>query len=106
MRPPGLSLQGADVVILMEPQPRPGTEWQAVSRSHRAGQTLPVVLYRLIAASSLDERIVQLSNVRAALFAQLARHGALADAAAEVPGGIHDVADSELLAWGREHYGL
>jgi hypothetical protein len=102
----GLSLQGADVVILMEPQPRPGTEWQAVSRSHRAGQTLPVVLYRLIAASSLDERIVQLSNVRAALFAQLARHGALADAAAEVPGGIHDVADSELLAWGREHYGL
>ncbi|HEX3959251.1 MAG TPA: SNF2-related protein [Trebonia sp.] len=102
----GLNLQAASVVVLMEPQLNPSTEWQAVSCSHRMGQAFPVVLYRLIAVSSLDERIVRLSNFRADLFAQLASRSGLADAAAELPGGIRDVSEGELLAWGREHYGL
>jgi SNF2 family DNA or RNA helicase len=101
----GLNLQAASVVILMEPQLKPSTEWQAVARSHRMGQTLPVVLYRLIAADSLDERIVALSNFNAGLFTQLGRPSAAGDAAAELPGGSHDVSESELLAWGRERYG-
>jgi hypothetical protein len=102
----GLNLQAASVVILMEPQLKPSIEWQAVSRSHRMGQTLPVVLYRLIAADSLDERVVQLSNFKAELFTRLARPSAPADTATEVPDGIHDVTESELFPWGREHYGL
>jgi SNF2-related domain len=102
----GLNLQAASVVILMEPQLKPSTEWQAVSRSHRMGQTLPVVLYRLIAANSLDERIVQLTNFKAELFELLARRSILADAAAELPIDVRDVSESELLAWGRTRYGL
>ena len=36
----------------MEPQYKPSTEWQAVNRSHRQGQTRAVTVYRLIARDS------------------------------------------------------
>jgi superfamily II DNA or RNA helicase len=102
----GLNLQAASVVILMEPQLKPSTEKQAIDRAHRMGQTLPVVVYRLIAENSIDERVVQLSGFKADLFEQLVRHSTLAEAAEELPAGVHDVHEGELLAWGREQYGL
>jgi len=102
----GLNLQAASVVILMEPQLKPSTEQQAVARAHRMGQTRPVVVYRLIAEDSIDERVVQLSGFKAELFEQLARRSSLAEAASEVPGGVRDVNEGELLAWARERYGL
>ncbi|MGH3182379.1 MAG: helicase-related protein [Streptosporangiaceae bacterium] len=80
----GLNLQAASVVILMEPQLKPSTEKQAIDRAHRMGQTLPVVVYRLIAENSIDERVVQLSGFKAHLFEQLARHSTLAEAAGEL----------------------
>ena len=58
------------MVILMEPQLKPSTEQQAVARAHRMGQTRPVVVYRLIAASSIDEHIVELSGFKAELSAR------------------------------------
>ena len=102
----GLNLQAASVVILMEPQLKPSTEQQAVARAHRMGQTRPVVVYRLIAADSIDERVVQLSGFKAELFEQLARRSALAEAASEVPADMRDVDEHELLAWARGRYGL
>jgi superfamily II DNA or RNA helicase len=102
----GLNLQAASVVILMEPQLKPSTEQQAVGRAHRMGQTRPVVVYRLIAADSIDERIVELSGFKTELFDQLARRSVLAEAASELPVGMHDVNEGELLAWARERYGL
>lgn len=102
----GLNLQAASVVILMEPQLKPSTEQQAVARAHRMGQTRPVVVYRLIAADSIDERVVQLSGFKAELFEQLARRSSLAEAASHVPVGVQDVNEGELLAWARERYGL
>ena len=101
-----MNLQAASVVILMEPQLKPSTEKQAIDRAHRMGQTLPVVVYRLIAENSIDERVVQLSGFKAHLFEQLARHSTLAEAAGELPAGVRDVHEGELLAWGREQYGL
>jgi superfamily II DNA or RNA helicase len=102
----GLNLQAASVVILMEPQLKPSTEQQAVARAHRMGQTRPVVVYRLIAAHSVDEHIVELSGFKAELFEQLARRSALAEAASDLPDGTRDVREGELLAWAREKYGL
>jgi SNF2-related domain len=103
----GLNLQAASVVILMEPQLKPSTEKQAIDRAYRMGQILPVVVYRLIAENSIDERVVKISGFKANLFEQLARHSSLAQAAAaELPAGIRDVHEGELLAWGREQYGL
>jgi SNF2 family DNA or RNA helicase len=96
----GLNLQGASVVIIMEPQLKPSTEKQAADRAHRMGQTRPVVLYRLIAADSIDERVVQLSGFKAELFEQLAHRSSLAEAASEMSAGVRDVNEGELLAWG------
>jgi hypothetical protein len=102
----GLNLQVASVVILMEPQLKPSTEQQAIARAHRMGQTRPVVVYRLIAAETIDERVVQLSGFKAELFDQLARHSVLADAVSEPPADVRDVKEGELLAWARSRYGL
>jgi len=70
------------------------------------GQTRPVVVYRLIAANSIDERIVELSGFKAELFEQLARRSTLAEAASELPAGARDISEGELLTWARERYGL
>jgi SNF2 family DNA or RNA helicase len=102
----GLNLQAASVVILMEPQLKPSTEQQAIDRAQRMGQTSSVVVYRLIAANSIDERIVELSGFKAELFDQLARRSTLAEAASELPAGTRDVSEGELLTWAREQYGL
>ena len=96
----GLNLQAASVVILMEPQLKPSTEKQAIDRAHRMGQTLPVVVYRLIAENSIDERVVQLSGFKADLFEQLARHSTLAEAAGELPAGVHDVHEGRTTRMG------
>jgi SNF2 family DNA or RNA helicase len=101
----GLNLQAASVVILMEPQLKPSTEQQAIARAHRMGQTRPVVVYRLIAEDSIDERVVQLSGFKAELFEQLARRSTLAEASS-LPAGVREVSEGELLAWARERYGL
>lgn len=102
----GLNLQAASVVIIMEPQLKPSTEQQAVARAQRMGQTHPVVVYRLIAANSIDERIVKLSGFKAELFKQLARRSTLAEAASELPAETRDVREGELLNWAREQYDL
>jgi hypothetical protein len=47
-----------------------------------------------------------LSGFEAELFDQLARRSTLAEAAGKLPAGVQDVNESELLDWGREHYGL
>lgn len=54
----GLNLQTASVVVLMEPQFKPSTEQHAVARAHRMGQTRRVIVHRIIAQNTIDERIV------------------------------------------------
>lgn len=56
----GVNLQMAQAVIMMEPQFKPSTEWQAVARVHRMGQTRPVAVHRLIARGTVDEHLVNL----------------------------------------------
>ena len=60
----GINLQMAQVVILMEPQFKPSTEWQAIARVHRMGQSRPVVVHRLLAKNTVDEHLVALINAK------------------------------------------
>ena len=101
----GYNLQSASVVVLMEPQLKPSTETQAIARAHRMGQTRPVVVYRLIAANTIDEHILEVSNFKAELSGQLARRSVLAEAAASSL-GVRDVNERQLLSWSRQRYGL
>ena len=56
----GLNLTAADHVFLLDPWWNPAVEDQAADRAHRIGQTRPVVVHRLIARDTVEERILEL----------------------------------------------
>ncbi len=64
----GINLQAAQVVILMEPQFKPSTEWQAVARVRRMGQVHKVLSHRLIAEGTVDEALVKLIEEKELIF--------------------------------------
>ncbi len=63
----GLNLTAADTVIHYDPWWNPATENQATDRAHRLGQDKPVFVYKLIAAGSIEEKIVALQEKKALL---------------------------------------
>jgi superfamily II DNA or RNA helicase len=63
----GLNLTSADTVIHYDPWWNPALEDQASDRAHRIGQTKSVFVYKLIAADTVEERIVELQERKAAL---------------------------------------
>jgi superfamily II DNA or RNA helicase len=73
----GLNLTAADHVFLCDPWWNPAVEAQAADRTHRIGQTRPVFVYRLIAADTVEERILALQDSKRALM-----DAALADGSA------------------------
>ena len=56
----GLNLTAADYVIHMDPWWNPAVEDQATDRAHRIGQTRPVMVYRMVARETIEERILDL----------------------------------------------
>jgi superfamily II DNA or RNA helicase len=63
----GLNLTSADTVIHYDPWWNPAVEDQASDRAHRIGQTKPVFVYKLIAADTVEERILELQERKAVL---------------------------------------
>jgi SNF2 family DNA or RNA helicase len=63
----GLNLTAADTVIHYDPWWNPAAENQATDRAHRLGQDKPVFVYKLIAAGSIEEKILALQEKKAAL---------------------------------------
>lgn len=67
----GLNLVEADYVVLLDPWWNPAVEEQAVDRTHRIGQTRPVFVYRIVAAETIEQKVIALRESKAALFAQV-----------------------------------
>ena len=65
----GLTLTEADYCVLLDPWWNPASEAQAVDRAHRIGQTRPVVVYRLVARGTIEEKVMELARAKAGLFA-------------------------------------
>ena len=63
----GLTLTAADTVILADPWWNPAVEAQAADRAHRIGQTKPVLVYRLVAAATIEEKVLALQARKRAL---------------------------------------
>jgi superfamily II DNA or RNA helicase len=63
----GLNLTGADTVVHFDPWWNPAVEDQATDRAHRIGQTKNVNVYKLIAAGTVEEKILELSAKKRAL---------------------------------------
>ncbi|MFF2053193.1 DEAD/DEAH box helicase [Leifsonia sp. NPDC058194] len=64
----GLNLTEADYVFLLDPWWNPAVEQQAIDRTHRIGQTSPVMVYRLVAADTIEEKVMALKAEKARLF--------------------------------------
>ncbi|AYC33434.1 helicase [Pseudomonas cavernae] len=65
----GLNLTAADTVIHFDPWWNPAAENQATDRAYRIGQDKPVFVYKLIARGTVEEKIQQLQQRKAALAA-------------------------------------
>ncbi|MBF4512068.1 DEAD/DEAH box helicase [Plantibacter sp. VKM Ac-2885] len=65
----GLNLTEADYVFLLDPWWNPAAEAQAIDRTHRIGQTENVMVYRLVAADTIEEKVMALQAKKSELFA-------------------------------------
>lgn len=55
----GINLVEADTVIFFDSDWNPQMDLQAQDRAHRIGQQRPVLVYRLVAADSIESRIIE-----------------------------------------------
>ncbi|MEI6623510.1 MAG: DEAD/DEAH box helicase [Actinomycetes bacterium] len=72
----GLNLTAADYVFVLDPWWNPAAEAQAIDRAHRIGQDKPVMVYRLIASDTIEEKVVALQDRKRSLFASVVDGGA------------------------------
>ena len=87
----GLNLTEADYVYLLDPWWNPATEAQAVDRTHRIGQDKPVMVVRLVASGTIEEKVMALKDRKARLV------DAVLDDDAERFAGAIDAADVRAL---------
>ncbi|MGO1505675.1 MAG: SNF2-related protein, partial [Brachybacterium sp.] len=71
----GLTLTEADYVFLLDPWWNPAAENQAVDRAHRIGQERQVMVYRMIAEDTIEEKVLALQQRKAELFDALTDGG-------------------------------
>jgi SNF2 family DNA or RNA helicase len=84
----GLTLTAADHVFLLDPWWNPAVEDQAADRTHRIGQTRPVLVHHLVARETVEERIIALQQ----------RKRTLANVALEEADRAAAITREELLA--------
>ncbi|MGP4033522.1 DEAD/DEAH box helicase [Pseudarthrobacter sp. 1C304] len=73
----GLNLTEADYVFLLDPWWNPASEAQAVDRTHRIGQARNVMVYRLVAKDTIEEKVMALKARKSQLFADVMSGDAL-----------------------------
>lgn len=67
----GLNLTAASYVFIMDPWWNPAVERQAIDRAHRIGQTNVLTVYRPIIKGSVEEKVLELQNMKKELFNDL-----------------------------------
>ena len=77
----GLNLTEADYCILLDPWWNPAAEAQAVDRTHRIGQRRNVMVYRLVAADTIEDKVMKLKEAKSRLFADVIDGGGAAGGA-------------------------
>jgi SNF2 family DNA or RNA helicase len=77
----GITLTEADYVYVLDPWWNPATEEQAIDRAHRIGQDKPVMVYRLVATDTIEEKVVALQQRKRDLFARVVDGGGASSSA-------------------------
>lgn len=60
----GITLTAADTVMLASLWWAPGAEGQAVDRTHRIGQTMPVTIFKYIVRGTVEEKILEIQSFK------------------------------------------
>ncbi|MEM6992886.1 MAG: DEAD/DEAH box helicase [Myxococcota bacterium] len=89
----GIDLTAADTVIHFDPWWNPAAQDQATDRTHRIGQTRPVLVLSLVARGTVEERILALQADKRAL-----ADGVLSAAAQRGRGRGRGLSEQELQA--------
>jgi len=76
----GLNLTEADYCFVLDPWWNPAAEAQAVDRAHRIGQDKTVMVYRLVATDTIEEKVMELKARKSDLFARVMDDDALLSA--------------------------
>ena len=74
----GLNLTAASYVVLFDPWWNPAVEAQAIDRSHRIGQDRTVIAYRMLTTGTIEEKIWELQQRKAALARDILGEGSFA----------------------------
>lgn len=72
----GLNLTAADHVYIVDPWWNPAVEDQAADRAYRIGQENPVLVHRLVARDTIEERILELQSKKRGLLTSAVGEGA------------------------------
>ena len=67
----GLNLTAASYVFIMDPWWNPAVESQAIDRAHRIGQQNTLTVYRPIIKDTVEEKVLQLQEMKKQLFKDL-----------------------------------
>jgi SNF2 family DNA or RNA helicase len=80
----GLNLTRADHVMILDPWWNPAVEDQAADRAHRIGQTQPVLVQRLVALGTVEDKILKLQEKKRQLAEAVLQGSASAGATPEL----------------------
>ena len=69
----------ANIVIIYDSDWNPQNDLQAMDRAHRIGQTKQVVVYRIIAENTIDEKIIERAEMKKRLDNIVIQQGRLVD---------------------------
>lgn len=82
----GINLQGANLVFILDPWFTPARAKQAGNRAHRVGQNRPVEIIHVIAADTIEERVLEMEERKQAIVDGV--NGASAGASANWEGRV------------------
>ncbi|KAL2083415.1 hypothetical protein ACEWY4_021188 [Coilia grayii] len=93
----GINLTSADTVIIFDSDWNPQADLQAQDRCHRIGQTKPVLVYRLVTANTIDQKIVERAAAKRKLEKMVIHKKKFKGGTADLKRSENCVDESELM---------
>eukprot|EP00092_Neocalanus_flemingeri_P007907 GFUD01008533.1.p1 GENE.GFUD01008533.1~~GFUD01008533.1.p1 ORF type:complete len:945 (-),score=300.16 GFUD01008533.1:289-3123(-) len=93
----GINLTAADTCIIYDSDWNPQQDLQAQDRCHRIGQTKPVMIYRLVTANTIDQRIVERAAAKRRLEKMIIHRSKFKAGAESVTSSLQSISAQELL---------
>merc|ERR1712098_462243 len=93
----GINLTAADTCIIYDSDWNPQQDLQAQDRCHRIGQTKPVMIYRLVTANTIDQKIVERAAAKRKLEKMIIHKSKFKAGAENVKSSLQSISAQELL---------